>query len=726
VPTDNGVTLAQRLNGKLYGVALLLALVYVVAGGFRPMLDNVDIGWHVAQGRWMVEHGAIYRHDVLNYPNFGRPAVDEYPFFQVVLYLFSKPGWWGPCLLTAASYAALIILLARAARVFQLEGSALFTLSVAALILYLQVAFPLRPHLVTYLSVTILAIFLLRHREARNWTEFWPVALLQIVWTNSHSGFVLGPALVALFGLEMTVRRAISDPAACGRTLRVWVPAFLLVLLACFVNPFGPERFQPVFYQEHLESIRAYVGEMQPLGGGAATLYGELTLIAAAAVVLTAIFRRGAISYSLLLVAILFYFESLSVKKAWPVFGLFIPLLILSSGAFAASDSRQKPAGRLSVIGNFVVAALFAMGAAVRLDGGFSGSLQAAWRDHDLGRTELSTKAAEWMKAHGIEGRLLHRCEDGGCLQQAGYDHGETFGDTGFGKYDAAFVHTLGLLSERPALLPSFIRTYHPDYVVCGTFCYAWPYYLRQNGWSPVFYSTNSSVWARPETRSDLTRVSDDEVKTTFDRDLTAYGRPSDSALYGRNLLMLQSMGLEDFAFSQLTSLPDEVHHAPWYWEAARILCFETPRFSPEHRHQLLNEAEHLPADALTAEFRAYAHEADGDTAGARQILTALSPAQLGSHAADLLLKLDLQENRPEALVLAERPGGFELRDGFHWELAAEAEAAAGHLPAALQAWKRAVFYNPDDPDLIRQATLFASQNHADDLQQEIESGPPP
>ncbi len=64
------------------------------------------------------------------------------------------------------------------------------------MLLFFQVSFPLRPHLVTFVCLIVLGIFLLRHREAKSWTDFWPMALLQIAWTNCHSAFILGPAMV--------------------------------------------------------------------------------------------------------------------------------------------------------------------------------------------------------------------------------------------------------------------------------------------------------------------------------------------------------------------------------------------------------------------------------------------------------------------------------------------------------------------------------------------------
>jgi len=361
---------------------------------------------------------------------------------------------------------------------------------------------------------------------------------------------------------------------------------------------------------------------------------------------------------------------------------LFVPLLVLSGGAFA--PALRKSGSWPGIFGIFVATVLVAMAVVGRLDGNLDTSLERQWQEYDRGRTELSLEATAWMKAHGVEGRLFHRCEDGGLLQQEGFDHGETFSDTGFGKYDEAFIHEVGLVNERPALVPRFLSAYRPDFVVCGNFCYQWPFYLRQNGWRLIFYSPNSSVWTRPELRPDLPTVTNEEIMTAFDRDLAANGLPADVRLFGRNIIALNSLGLEDFAFAKLTGLPKEAHGTPWYWEAARILCFAEPAFSPAHRDELLHEAESLRDDAVTAEFRAYhRYYAAGDIDGAISILEAIPPNQLGNYAAELLLKIDLDRHRPEALALARRADCFDLRNGRHWQYLAQAEEQAGHLEAA-------------------------------------------
>jgi tetratricopeptide (TPR) repeat protein len=358
-----------------------------------------------------------------------------------------------------------------------------------------------------------------------------------------------------------------------------------------------------------------------------------------------------------------------------------------------------------------VATVIVAMVVVARIDGQLDTSLQRQWQEYDHGRSEMAIEATAWMKAHGVEGRLFHRCEDGGWLQMSGYDRGETFSDTGFGKYDEAFIHEVGLVNERPGLVPRYLAAYRPDFVVCGNFCYQWPYYLRADGYRLIFYSANSSVWERGEVRPDLPSVTDEEIEAAFDRDIEANGMPADIRLFGRNLIALNSLGREDFAFAKLTGLPEQDHRAPWYWEAARFLCFAEPGFSTAHREALMHEAELAQNKEVTAEFRAYDRyyvANDGD--GALKILQGIPADHLGNYAAELLLKIELERKMPEALALARRTDCFDLRNGRHWEYLAQAEEQAGHIDAARASWMKAVFYYPDDAALIAAAGAFAAK----------------
>jgi hypothetical protein len=691
----------QRLNARLHRLFVVLFLAYAALIGFGPVMAHVDLGWHLAEGRWMVQHFAFYRHDAFDYPNLGHPVVNEYTLFQLLLYAAWSLGWWGPSLLTALAFLLLAAIFLRAEKTW--GASPLHAIALGLMLVFLHVSVPLRPHLLSFLALATLGVFLLRHRDAMSWTVFWPMALLQIAWTNSHGAFVLGPALVGAFGAEVIIRRALVERKIPWPVVRTWFFVFLLILFACFANPEGAACFYPPFFQASLESIRAYVGEMQPLPGLLDLIFRWLGVVCAALVLLAAL-RRRALAWSFLAFALFFFFQALAVRKSWPVFGLFLPLLVLGSAAWGRPARTPGLAG---VIGYFVVIVSLAIALFYRVDPRSPFSFAFAWREFDHGRTDISQDAVAWMKTHGITGRIFHRCEDGGWLQQEGFT--ETFADTGMGKYDPFFIREIGLVGERPEMLPLYLHAYRPDYVVCGTYCYLWPYHLRQEGWRLIFYSTNSSVWTRPETRPDLPTLTSAQVIAAFNDPGVPHGSPFDSLLDGRNLIALHSLGLDDFAFARLrAAAPDE----SWYWEAAGFMCFTNPCADEKYRQALLTEADHAPTPENAA-FRAKALEREGRGDDALRVLQGVPPEQLNQDAAELLLKLEVERHLPGALALARRTDCFDLRNGRHWQYLAEAEESAGNIATAASAWKRAVFYYPDDDDLLAGAASFA-RSHAD------------
>jgi hypothetical protein len=687
------LSVAQRWNSRLHGLFLLLLFLAAVFNAFRPMLDQVDLGWHVAQGRWMAHHLAFYRFDALNYPTAGQPIVDEYPLFQLALYLSTLCGWWGPCLLCALGYVLLLAILVLTGVAVEVGASSIFALMLGAMLIDLSIAFPLRPHLVTFLGIAAFGSFLLRHREASVWTRFWPLALVQVIWTNCHSGFVLGPAMVAVFGAEMVLRRWQGNRLFPWTTVRIWSAATALVFLGCFVNPYGVARFGAPFYQEHLEVIRAYVGEMQPLNPGAAANFERLTLYAALLIGTAVYLRRGAVSWSFLLLAAIFYFEALQMKKMWPVFGVFLPLLVLSTAAFARTTiTRRKGLAPVSIAGHLI--ALFPLVAVLGawLGSKSDSSLRVRWHEWDAGRTELPVAAATWMKQNHLAGRIMHRCEDGGWLQMEKIL--PTFADTGFGKYDEAFIRLTGLMADRPALLAGLIRDWQPQFVVFDDFAFQWPSYLRQAGCRLIFYSPNSTVWAVAGARPDLPTVTPPEIEGFFLDDVRAHGLPRDMLLFGRDLVALNSMGDSKFAVAQLTGLPPDMHRAGWYWEAARLMCFDPPRVPDDLRRTLRTEANTLP-DA-TREFRAYDDEANHQLEAARSLVLEIPQKDLSDREAILLLRINLALHPKKALELSVHEKLFDQNDGEYWRDRAMLLESSGPSSAGDQAWAKVLYYAPD------------------------------
>ena len=69
---------------------------------------------------------------------------------------------------------------------------------------------------------------------------------------------------------------------------------------------------------------------------------------------------------------------------------------------------------------------------------------------------------------------------------------------------------------------------------------------------------------------------------------------------------------------------------------------------------------------------------------------------ELSDREALLLLRIEMEQKRPEALALARNHALFDLSDGDYWRDRAILEEEAGRIDVADHAWREAVFYAPD------------------------------
>src|SRR5579862_5399576 len=107
---DGAMTAAAsvRVHPSVAGQRARFLLVFViplaVAAGvsFAPaILNDGDTFWHLAAGRWMLDHGQVPRTDPFSYTFVGRPWMTHEWLSEVVMALvFQAAGWSGIMLLT--------------------------------------------------------------------------------------------------------------------------------------------------------------------------------------------------------------------------------------------------------------------------------------------------------------------------------------------------------------------------------------------------------------------------------------------------------------------------------------------------------------------------------------------------------------------------------------------------------------------------------------------------
>ena len=231
-----------------------------------------DTGWHIATGRWIVEHGAVPRADPFSFTARGRPWVAHEWLSELAMYgAWRTAGWSGLILLFGAAAAALYAIVALHCRRWQRPGAAVLML--VYLTIGLAQSLFARPHL---LALPMLAAWLIALLRARVRGRAPPRArgLLILVLGKAHGSFIFGLVLAGGFALEALVMAA---PGGRLSAIRQWGLFGLVSLVAALATPAGIEGLLYPLYVNNL-SLLSLIAEWQPARFGHATALEVLLL----------------------------------------------------------------------------------------------------------------------------------------------------------------------------------------------------------------------------------------------------------------------------------------------------------------------------------------------------------------------------------------------------------------------------------------------------------------
>lgn len=279
-------------------VAGLLLLTFLL-GCFR--MGDFDVWWHLGAGRLILERGAVPRVDVFTYTNAGRPWIDVYWFFQIIVALLYRGGGVPALVLLKALVGTATVALALAAR---RPGSRVWPACAVWLPAVVVFSGRLceRPELFSLLFLAAFLAVLARAPERPR--LLWLLPVIELVWVNSHGFFVLGLFVLAAFAAERIFDRVRRVPAAAPHPpLRTFLLASGATIGVCMLNPYGWGAFQLPLEQFHkLGSTgvyRANIGELKSIGDFIARagvnnpyLLGFLLLLALGAASFALLFRR--------------------------------------------------------------------------------------------------------------------------------------------------------------------------------------------------------------------------------------------------------------------------------------------------------------------------------------------------------------------------------------------------------------------------------------------------
>lgn len=224
-------------------VAILLWLFVATPGGWSSLLADGDTGWHIRTGDYILDYGAIPRHDIFSFSKPGQPWFAWEWGADVVFALLVRAGGLKALVLFCGVLIALFLTLvfrlalARGANPFITLALSLLAIG-ATSIHYLA-----RPHLFTLVLLPVSLAILERGRR------LWLLVPLTVLWTNLHGGFM---AFLACFVLWL-----IAHPTL---RLTVWL---LLCSAATLVNPYGYRLHGHILAYLRSDWIRDVVHEFQ-------------------------------------------------------------------------------------------------------------------------------------------------------------------------------------------------------------------------------------------------------------------------------------------------------------------------------------------------------------------------------------------------------------------------------------------------------------------------------
>jgi hypothetical protein len=387
----------------------MVPLVFVAAmiRLVRPV-DDWDIWWHLAVGRWIAEHGTVPFTDPFSAYGQGKPWLAYSWLFEVLVYfLYQTFGLYGIVIYRAVLSVAILLSIDRWLarwRMPDLLAAGLAALILGTLLLLLNE----RPWLFTVLFTTwtLHAIFDLR-RDGATW-RVWLLVPMFALWANLHIQFVYGLGVLVLACVAPAVDRGCRLGPGTGfadtfgtSAWRRLVALTAACLLATLANPYHFRLYGVMTEYARHDAVFRLVAELT------APTFRDLPSWTALALGMGAAFmlgRRARLSSFDLLLLAGATFSAMRVRRDLWLLAMVSLMLICESGGWA---TRKVPWRRTALL---TCSCFLALGLIVLIRGLPPEEIDRAVAD------KLPANAVRMVEERGYQGPLFNNFNWGGYL----------------------------------------------------------------------------------------------------------------------------------------------------------------------------------------------------------------------------------------------------------------------------------------------------------------------
>ncbi|MBJ6761940.1 hypothetical protein JGU66_14290 [Myxococcaceae bacterium JPH2] len=311
----------------LPGPAALLALWLVTKLGLSP-LKNYDLFFHLAGGRFVLEHG-FTRVDPFSLTGTAGWVPHEWGFGVACVLLVKLLGAAGPALFVAGLVAANVLVLWAA--LGRAASGPRGLLAVATLVAMLAVQSPTwpqeRPYHLGHLLFAFAVMAVLAWRGGND-RVLWAFPVLGVLWANVHGSWLLGPALLG----ATAVGQALDVPTPESRKRSVKALGFCVAMfLAAGLGPDGTAIYLYPLHHSVLPSTQTIV-EWRPLDLDMGASWAYLALFGAT---LFAVGQSPTRKVASLLPTLVLGIAALKVQRHAPFAGVLLGLALLEHAALS-------------------------------------------------------------------------------------------------------------------------------------------------------------------------------------------------------------------------------------------------------------------------------------------------------------------------------------------------------------------------------------------------------
>lgn len=402
--------------------ALVITLAFAVAGiAFlfaTQQIYDPDTWWHLATGRWVVEHGRVPRADAFSFATAGTPWVAYSWLPATGMYLAHSLGGATALVLAKAALVASAFALAFLLAVRASIPPWLAALSLSAAVPIARFQFRERPQILMFLLVALFFWLLGEERaERRRWTWIL-LGIAQVAWANVHGSYILGIALTGALFTERLLLFALAalrrEPERDGRGLALAGGLLALVVAASFATPFGARLVLQTFEDMTVLSVsRSFVNEeFQPLSPARLPWFVVQAAVTAVSFAVAGRRSRPYVVAAFLGFAVLAFG---SVRFAAVAAFVFSFVLAVNLGPLAARlAARLTPPtvpGRLGA--SALLCALLALFTAVTFRGSFFAGREARF-GVGVNESRFPGPAVRFLQRTGFTGNLFNSWVHGG------------------------------------------------------------------------------------------------------------------------------------------------------------------------------------------------------------------------------------------------------------------------------------------------------------------------